>query len=136
MFRSINSFKVLTECPIIVALLFQLHRNFVSSSVPIFIEPIINVLLLQPPQQKIEHFNANQRGLVFIGMSPSIKEAALYAEFKSLQVKTVSFLAYILRSFLPVLMPYQEQIADGVITLMKDCPEDASATRKVLISII
>lgn len=41
--KSVYSFKVLTECPIIVALLFQLHRDFVSNSVPMFVEPIINV---------------------------------------------------------------------------------------------
>lgn len=32
---------------------------------------------------------------------------------------------------MPMLKPYQDQIADGVITLMKDLPGDASVTRKV-----
>lgn len=32
-----------------------------------------------------------------------------------------------------ILKPYQDQIADGVISLMKDCPKEASATRKELL---
>ena len=66
-------------------------------------------------------------------MAPSIQNPIVYAEFKSLQVKTVSFLAYILRSFIAMLKPFQDQIADGVITVMKDLPGDASATRKELL---
>ncbi|KAJ3311628.1 hypothetical protein HDV04_003892 [Boothiomyces sp. JEL0838] len=132
--KSMSSFKVLTECPIIVALLFQLHRSFVGNNVPMFVEPIIKVLLLQPPQQQMEHMNAANNGTIFLGMSPSIKNPTLYSEYKSLQVKTVSFLAYIIRSFIPILKPYQDQIAEGVITLMKDCPGDSSTTRKELLS--
>jgi hypothetical protein len=41
--QSTFSFKVLTECPIIIALLFQLYRSFVTSNVPGFVEPIIVV---------------------------------------------------------------------------------------------
>jgi hypothetical protein len=37
------SFKVLIESPIIIALLFQLYRNFVDTNIPKFIEPIIAV---------------------------------------------------------------------------------------------
>lgn len=36
------SFKVLTECPIIIALLFQLYRAFVTNNVPHFVTPIIS----------------------------------------------------------------------------------------------
>ena len=34
---------------------------------------------------------------------------------------------------MPLLKPYQDKIAEGVITLMKDCPGDASNTRKELL---
>ncbi|KAI8897674.1 hypothetical protein BC833DRAFT_539959 [Globomyces pollinis-pini] len=131
--KSMFSFKVLTECPIIIALLFQLHKNFVTQNVPMFVEPIVKVLLLQPSKQFLAHQEAAKQGNVFIGMSPAIMDVVRYGEYKSLQVKTVSFLAYILRSFLPIIKPYQDQIAMGVITLMKDCPGDASATRKELL---
>ena len=81
------SFKVLTECPIIIALLFQLYRSFVTSNVPGFVDPIICVLMLQPVQQDLAHKEAAQRGTFHLGMAPSITNPALYAEYKSLQVK-------------------------------------------------
>ncbi|KAJ3319442.1 hypothetical protein HDV06_006328 [Boothiomyces sp. JEL0866] len=109
-------------------------KSMNSFKVPMFVEPIIKVLLLQPPQQQMEHMSAANNGTIFLGMSPSIKNPTLYSEYKSLQVKTVSFLAYIIRSFIPILKPYQDQIAEGVITLMKDCPGDSSTTRKELLS--
>jgi transformation/transcription domain-associated protein len=42
--KSINSFKVLTDCPVIVALLFSLHRRYVDAYVPEFVPLIVNVL--------------------------------------------------------------------------------------------
>lgn len=81
------SFKVLTECPIIIALLFQLYRAFVSSNVARFVEPIIKVLALQPPLQQQAHDEATLNNTFFLGMAPGIKDAAVYAEYKSLQVK-------------------------------------------------
>ncbi|KAI8925789.1 hypothetical protein BC831DRAFT_256646 [Entophlyctis helioformis] len=130
---SLFSFKVLTECPIIIALLFQIHRKFVPTNVPLFVPLIVKVLLLQPPQQAAIHKEADAQSTVFLGMAPSIKNAAVYGEFKSLQVKTVSFVAYILRSFISLLKPYEADVANAVVCLMKDCPADASATRKELL---
>ncbi|OAJ42214.1 hypothetical protein BDEG_25701 [Batrachochytrium dendrobatidis JEL423] len=40
---SMFSFKVLTECPIIIALLFQIHRKFVTPNVPQFVPYIVKV---------------------------------------------------------------------------------------------
>nr|KAJ3422805.1 hypothetical protein HK105_006243 [Polyrhizophydium stewartii] len=130
---SLFSFKVLTECPITIAVLFQIHRKFVAGSVPLFVPLIVKVLKLQPPQQQKAHADAEAAGTIFLGMAPDIKNAALFAEFKSLQVKTVSFVAYILRSFTELLKPYEHDIANSVICLMKDCPPDASGTRKELL---
>jgi transformation/transcription domain-associated protein len=89
--------------------------------------------LLQHPLQQQAHEEAQLNGTVFIGKSPLISQHALYSDLKALQVKTVSFIAYVLRSFIEVLNPYQETIATGVILLMKDCPPDASGTRKELL---
>jgi transformation/transcription domain-associated protein len=50
-----------------------------------------------------------------------------------LPLQTLSFIAYILRSFVQNLKPHQEAIAEAVIGLMKDCPSDDSATRKELL---
>jgi hypothetical protein len=41
--KSLYSFKVLTECPIIVVLLFQSHRKFASDNIVKFVPLIIDV---------------------------------------------------------------------------------------------
>jgi transformation/transcription domain-associated protein len=45
----------------------------------------------------------------------------------------LSFIAYILRSFVSHLKPYQDAIADAVLALMQNCPSDDSVTRKELL---
>jgi transformation/transcription domain-associated protein len=87
--KAMSSFKVLTECPIIVALLYQLHRDFVANMFTTFLEPIINVLALQPAAQAEAHVAAAQRGEIFLGRAPEIQNATLYGEYKSLQVKVL-----------------------------------------------
>jgi transformation/transcription domain-associated protein len=85
--KATSSFKVLTECPIIIALLFQLHKDHISNQIPVLFEPIIRVLILQPAHQLQEHIDASNKGTIFLGKSPKITNAALYADYKSLQVK-------------------------------------------------
>ena len=131
--RSLDSFKVLTECPIIIALLFQLHKKYAGNNVPELVPLIIDVLNLQPALQAQAHQEAAAEGRIFTGMSPLIKNKVAYSEFKALQVKTLSFIAYILRSFMNTIRPYQQAIADAVVCLMKDCPEEESVTRKELL---
>jgi transformation/transcription domain-associated protein len=87
--KAMTSFKVLTECPIIVALLYQLHRDYVANMFTTFLEPIINVLMLQPAQQHQAHMAAAKRGEIFLGRAAEIQNATLYAEYKSLQVKVI-----------------------------------------------
>ncbi|KAI8618395.1 hypothetical protein BC830DRAFT_946632 [Chytriomyces sp. MP71] len=130
---SMTSFKVLTECPIIIALLLQVHRTFVNENVPKFVPLIMEALHLQPKQQKEAHDEAEKNGTVFFGVSPKIKNRVAYSELKALQVKTASFIAYILRSFVQTLRPHQEEIADAIVGLLKDCPPEASSTRKELL---
>lgn len=43
---SLHSFKVLTECPIIVVLIFQSHRNVVNENIQSFLPLIIRVFIL------------------------------------------------------------------------------------------
>src|SRR4051812_20303663 len=45
----------------------------------------------------------------------------------------MSFLAYILRSYASLLRPHQPQIPEFLIRLLRDCPPEASATRKELL---
>ncbi|KAI8806472.1 hypothetical protein BJ742DRAFT_680099, partial [Cladochytrium replicatum] len=130
--RSTKSFKVLTECPIILAMLFQVYKRFVPTHIPEFVPITIGALSLQPEAQRRSHEEATRDGRIFIGVSPYIPHRlrVQYSELKALQVKTLSFIAYILRSFTALLKPYENQIATCVVDLLKDCPPEACQTRK------
>ncbi|CEP07551.1 hypothetical protein [Parasitella parasitica] len=131
--KSMFSFKVLTECPIIVVLLFQSYRRSAADNIMKFIPLIFQTLSLQAAPQMEAANAALARGEVFVGVSPAIKQRGLYNEFIVAQVKTMSFLAYILRSYTTLLRPYQNQIPDFVLRLLRECPAESSATRKELL---
>ncbi len=48
--RGTQSFKVLTECPIIVVLLFQLYPRFIQTNIPKFMPLIVNTLGIVAPK--------------------------------------------------------------------------------------
>jgi|TARA_B100000780_G_scaffold266898_1_gene223507 transformation/transcription domain-associated protein len=58
--KSTNSFKVLTECPLIVMLLFQLYADYVAKYVEIFIPLMTSGLKLLPPPISIHIQNSTK----------------------------------------------------------------------------
>ncbi|ORE10738.1 hypothetical protein BCV72DRAFT_199208 [Rhizopus microsporus var. microsporus] len=131
--KSMFSFKVLTECPIIVVLLFQSYRRSAAENIMKFVPLIFQTLSLQAKPQMEAAAAAAAKGELFIGVSPAIKQKSLYNEFIVAQVKTMSFLAYILRSYTNLLRPYHDQIPEFVLRLLRECPPESSATRKELL---
>lgn len=131
--KCLYSFKVLTECPIIVVLLYSTHKQVVRTSLTAFIPHIIDMLNLQAPPQANAHAAATSRGETHTSISPQIKNRAAYGEFIIAQVKTMSFLAYALRSFPSALKQYNSLIPDFVVRLLQDCPCELSAARKELL---
>ena len=116
-----SSCKVLTECPIIIVLLFSSYRSIVQSNLAQFTPAIIEMLSLQ----------LDNRG-------KSIEATSLYSkiirgELLLAQIKTLSFLAYILRGFTTYMKKYMNVIPNFVLKLLQDCPPDMSAARKVAI---
>ncbi|KAI7852465.1 hypothetical protein BDC45DRAFT_550494 [Circinella umbellata] len=131
--KGLFSFKVLTECPIIVVLLFQSHRRYAGENIMKFVPLIFQTLKLEARPQQEASAQARARGEVFVGVSPEIRNRTVYNDFLVAQVKTMSFLAYILRSYNQVLRPYQNQIPEFVLRLLRECPPESSATRKELL---
>lgn len=68
-----------------------------------------------------------------MGVSSEIKNRSVYNDFIVAQVKTMSFLAYILRSYATLLRSFQSQIPDVVLRLLRECPPESSGTRKELL---
>jgi transformation/transcription domain-associated protein len=131
--KGMQSFKVLAECPIIVVSIFQVYRASVSPNVKLFVPLIKSVLLLQAKPQEKEHADALARGEIFTGVSPNIRNRAAFGEFITAQVKTMSFLAYLLRVYAQQLTDFLPTLPDIVVRLLKDCPREKSGARKELL---
>ncbi|KAI3638074.1 hypothetical protein MIR68_003685 [Amoeboaphelidium protococcarum] len=136
-----KSFKLLSECPIILVLLIQIYKKSVASGIPSMVPLIISAISTRSQQQSqytsIEHLTAClQAGTLSelkLGPCPALKRSAAFADFISSQVKIMSFLAYIIRGFSVLLKPSQQVIADGVMSLLLDCPPECSSARKELL---
>ena len=131
--KGMQSFKVLAECPIIVVSLFQAHRNTVHGNVKTFVPRIKGVLLLQVQAQQRAHEEAEKRGEIFTGVSKEIKNRAAFGDFITAQVKTMSFLAYLLRVYSKQLEDFLPFLPEICIRILRDCPSEKSATRKELL---
>ncbi|KAF2467993.1 uncharacterized protein BDR25DRAFT_266462 [Lindgomyces ingoldianus] len=131
--KGMQSFKVLSECPIIVVSLFQAYRNCVNKNVKLFVPLIKNVLLLQAKPQEKAHQDAEKEGRIFTGVSKDIRNRAAFGEFITAQVKTMSFLAYLLRVYAQQLNDFLPTLPDIVVRLLKDCPREKSGARKELL---
>jgi transformation/transcription domain-associated protein len=131
--KGMQSFKVLAECPIIVVSLFQAHRNSVPNNVKLFVPLIKSVLLLQAKPQEKAHAEAAEQGKIFTGVSKDIKNRAAFGEFITAQVKTMSFLAYLLRVHSSQLSDFLPTLPGIVVRLLQDCPREKSSARKELL---
>ncbi|KAI0119620.1 hypothetical protein F4814DRAFT_249005 [Daldinia grandis] len=131
--KGMQSFKVLSECPIIVVSVFQTYRNIIQQNVKAFVPLIKAVLCLQAKAQEQAHAEARARGTVFAGVSPNIRNRVAFGEFITAQVKTMSFLAYLLRQYSSQLADFLPTLPEIVVRLLRDCPREKSAARKELL---
>ncbi|KAL9041757.1 MAG: hypothetical protein Q9180_001072 [Flavoplaca navasiana] len=118
-----KSFKVFTECSIVVVSWFGAHRNQVPGKVKNFV-----ALIKERARAK-----AAKRDDIFTGISKDIKNRAAFGEFITVQVKTMSFLAYLLRVYHEKLRDFLPTLPDIVVRLLRDCPSEKSATRNELL---
>ncbi|KAI1870649.1 uncharacterized protein JN550_005192 [Neoarthrinium moseri] len=131
--KGMQSFKVLSECPIIVVSVFQTYRTIIPHNVKLFVPLIKSVLLLQAKAQEQAHREAKEKGQTFAGVSPNIRNRAAFGEFITAQVKTMSFLAYLLRQYSSQLTDFLPTLPEIVVRLLQDCPREKSAARKELL---
>ena len=140
--RGVDSFKVLTECPLIVMLLFQLYPEFISSvpaqsnggasgNIPQLIPLMMQALQVTPPIADAT-MDLSIHGQIAEKSSSTVPPKS-YKELVGCQVKTLSFLTYLLRGFAELMRPFEDAIAAAVVSLMRACPGDATAIRKELL---
>ena len=131
--KGMQSFKVLAECPIIVVSIMQAHRSLVQQYVTNFVPSIKKILQLQAKAQEKAHAEAAKNNTIFTGVSKEIKNRSAFGEFITAQVKTMSFLAYLLRVYANKLSDFLPTLPGVVVRLLKDCPREKSGARKELL---
>jgi len=113
-----KSFKVMTECPLIVMLLYQLFHSKILDEVTNLVPLMVKL--------------AGLAGGDYAAMNPAL--GAVYCNLKAAQAKTVSFLTYILRNdnSAHLLEAKKQEFSAAIVSLMETCP-DVVATRKELL---
>nr|OQO29722.1 hypothetical protein B0A51_03481 [Rachicladosporium sp. CCFEE 5018] len=131
--KGMQSFKVVAECPIIVVSIFQAHKSVAPDNVQKFAPQIQAALQLQAGPQRAAHDEAKANGTIFTGVAKDIKNRVAFGDLATAQVKTMSFLAYMLRAHQNRLTSFLKELPDIVVRLLRDCPREKSATRKELL---
>ena len=116
--KAVLSLKVLQELPIIVVLMYQLYKQFVHSEVAEFIPLIMNTITLQPTPQQRAHKDFNKE---------------VFVDFMGAQIKTLSFLAYIIRIYQEVVSQHSGLMVKGMLSLLTVCPHEVAHLRKELL---
>uniref|UniRef100_A0A8D0NEM8 Transformation/transcription domain associated protein n=1 Tax=Sus scrofa TaxID=9823 RepID=A0A8D0NEM8_PIG len=116
--RGSLSLKVLAELPIIVVLMYQLYKVNIHSVVAEFVPLIMNTIAIQVSAQARQHKLYNKE---------------LYADFIAAQIKTLSFLAYIIRIYQELVTKYSQQMVKGMLQLLSNCPAETAHLRKELL---
>ncbi|KAJ8413683.1 hypothetical protein AAFF_G00081900 [Aldrovandia affinis] len=116
--RGSLSLKVLAELPIIVVLMYQLYKLNIHNVVSEFVPLIMNTIMLQVSAQARQHKLYNKE---------------LYADFIAAQIKTLSFLAYIIRIYQDLVGKYSQQMVKGMLQLLSSCPSETAHLRKELL---
>uniref|UniRef100_A0A672GM93 Transformation/transcription domain-associated protein n=1 Tax=Salarias fasciatus TaxID=181472 RepID=A0A672GM93_SALFA len=116
--RGSLSLKVLAELPIIVVLMYQLYKLNIHNVVSEFVPLIMNTIMLQVSPAARQHKLYNKE---------------LYADFIAAQIKTLSFLAYIIRIYQDLVGKYSQQMVKGMLQLLSNCPSETAHLRKELL---
>ncbi|KFM75844.1 Transformation/transcription domain-associated protein, partial [Stegodyphus mimosarum] len=116
--KATMSLKALAELPIIVVLMYQLYKMSVHKDVEEFIPLIMVTITLQPTPQQRSNPNFNKE---------------VFVDFMAAQIKTLSFLAYIVRIYQTVVNEHSSQLAKGMIGLLCLCPQEVAHLRKELL---
>ncbi|KAL9690490.1 hypothetical protein QQ045_010889 [Rhodiola kirilowii] len=114
---STRSFKIVTESPLVVMFLFQLYSRLAQTNIPNLL-PLMVTAISFPGPEKVPHHLRNH-----------------FVELKGAQVKTVSFLTYLLKSFADYIKPHEESICRSIVNLLVTCPDSVSIRKELLVAL-
>ncbi|KGN48912.1 transformation/transcription domain-associated protein [Cucumis sativus] len=114
---STRSFKIVTESPLVVMFLFQLYSRLVHTNIPHLLPLMVSAISVPGPEK----------------VPPSLKTH--FIELKGAQVKTVSFLTYLLRSSADYIRPHEESICKSIVNLLVTCSDSVSIRKELLVAL-
>ncbi|RLN91504.1 hypothetical protein BBJ28_00006450 [Nothophytophthora sp. Chile5] len=109
---NLESFKTISELPLIIMLLFQCYPNYIESYIPVLVPLMMSALALRAPE------------------TAPTTHPMRYLDFLDCQVKTLSFVTYLLRGCANLMRPFQDAICESTVKLLIACPKDAFVLRK------
>ncbi|KAL2316433.1 PIKK/TRRAP protein kinase Tra1 [Schizosaccharomyces pombe] len=125
-----QSFRVYVECPVIIVLILQAYRQAAFPGVQAIIPCFLKMVQIDVPIDIASYAMIEKDSSIdFIEF---IRNKYQYRNFFMAQVKTLSFLAYILRTH-PNTLSEKDIIPDIVIKLLRRCPFDMCFARKELL---
>ncbi|XP_026322829.1 transcription-associated protein 1 isoform X2 [Hyposmocoma kahamanoa] len=116
--KSVLSLKVIQELPIIVVLMYQLYKQNVHQEVSNFIPLIMETITLQPAPTHRQSASFNKE---------------VFVDFMGAQIKTLAFLAYIIRIYQDTIANHANLMVKGIIGLLTLCPPEVAHLRKELV---
>ncbi|KAK9062066.1 hypothetical protein SSX86_019251 [Deinandra increscens subsp. villosa] len=114
---STRSFKIVTESPLVVMFLFQLYNRLVQTNIPQLLPLMVSAISVAGPDKVPPHLKTH------------------FTELKGAQVKTVSFLTYLLKSFADYIRPHEESICKSIVNLLVTCSDSVSIRKELLIAL-
>ncbi|KAJ4791719.1 Transformation/transcription domain-associated protein [Rhynchospora pubera] len=114
-----RSFKIVTEIPLVVMFLFQLYTKLVQTNIPFLLPLMVTAISLPGPEKD--------------KLPPHLKQHFL--ELKGAQVKTLSFLTYLLKSYADCIRPHEESICKSIVNLLVTCPDSVTIRKELLIAL-
>lgn len=97
--------------------LVQLYPSHMQRNIPVLLPLMKAAIEVQGPNP----------------VPPAVKGA--YNDLKTAQVKTVSFLIFVLRASADYLRPHQQELATAIVALVKSCPGIVAVRKELLVAI-
>ncbi|XP_024180311.1 transformation/transcription domain-associated protein isoform X2 [Rosa chinensis] len=111
------SFKIITESPLVVMFLFQLYSRLVQTNIPNLLPKMVAAISVRGPESVPPHLKTH------------------FTELKGAQVKTVSFLTYLLKSFADYIRQHEESICKSIVNLLVTCSDSVSIRKELLVAL-
>lgn len=98
--------------------MYQLYKQAVHQDVSDFIPLIMTTITLQPSLQQRQSDTFNKE---------------IFVDFMGAQIKTLSFLAYIIKIYLDVISSHSQMLVQGMLGLLTLCPMEVAHLRRELL---